>query len=246
MLVPFALCSIAYAYASPNFPAASSNLNLVNPLIGNTGPEPNYAGGMIPSVAPPFGMTRWVAQTHQNWVSKTPYNWSDSEVIHGFVGTHQPAIWMGESGLVAVVPGQSTEPDGPVNALFEKRGLRKTSGSESFGVSLYQVELQTEDGTIQVDMTASPFLLHLSSTETETCQHLGLAICALTSKPRPRRIHTSLFKPPDHPSSSTPLLHPLISTLPIPMVLSKYILLSVRYADTIPRCRTGSLHPYRT
>ena len=45
-------------------------------------------------------MTRWVAQTRQNYVSMTPYNQTDTE-IHGFQGTHQPAIWMG--ALVQVI-----------------------------------------------------------------------------------------------------------------------------------------------
>lgn len=30
-------------------------------MIGNGGDTPNGSGGMIPSVAPPFGMTRWVS-----------------------------------------------------------------------------------------------------------------------------------------------------------------------------------------
>lgn len=29
-------------------------------------PEPDLSGGMIPAVAPPFGMTRWTPQTRQN------------------------------------------------------------------------------------------------------------------------------------------------------------------------------------
>lgn len=117
---------------------SSSKLSLINPLIGNTGDTPNGSGGMIPSVAPPFGMTRWVAQTHENYVSRTPYNFSDSESIHGFIGTRQPAIWMGESGSVVVVPGFGER----VKGRFEERGLRKVDGSESFGVGLYEVELQ--------------------------------------------------------------------------------------------------------
>ncbi len=157
ILLPTAVLSLIWA-------AASSNIDLVNPLIGNTGPEPNFAGGMIPSVAPPFGMTRWVAQTHQNYVSRLPYNYSDSEIIHGFVGTHQPAIWMGESGMVGVVPGLSSSTDGRVKARFEERGLRKRVDSEKFSVSLYEVELETDGGgNIDVAMTASkPFLYSLS------------------------------------------------------------------------------------
>ncbi|KAK0490260.1 glycoside hydrolase family 92 protein [Armillaria novae-zelandiae] len=157
ILLPTALLSLVRT-------AASSNVDLVNPLIGNTGPEPNFAGGMIPSVAPPFGMTRWVAQTHQNYVSRLPYNYSDSEIIHGFVGTHQPAIWMGESGMVGVVPGLSSSGDGKVNARFEERGLRKRVDSENFGVSLYEVELEADGGSIDVAMTATSRVGHFRFT----------------------------------------------------------------------------------
>ena len=52
-------------------------------LIGNGGDTPNGSGGMIPSTAPPFAMTRWVAQTRQNFVSMLPYNETDTS-IHGF------------------------------------------------------------------------------------------------------------------------------------------------------------------
>ncbi|KAK0227101.1 glycoside hydrolase family 92 protein [Armillaria nabsnona] len=158
ILLPTAVLSLVWV-------AASSNVDLVNPLIGNTGPEPNFAGGMIPSVAPPFGMTRWVAQTHQNYVSRLPYNYSDSEIIHGFVGTHQPAIWMGESGMVGVVPGLSSSTDGKVKARFEERGLRKRVGSEKFGVSLYEVELEIDGGgNIDVAMTATSRVGHFRFT----------------------------------------------------------------------------------
>ncbi|PBK72155.1 hypothetical protein ARMSODRAFT_972828 [Armillaria solidipes] len=166
ILLPTALLSLVWT-------AASSNVDLVNPLIGNAGPEPNFAGGMIPSVAPPFGMTRWVAQTHQNYVSRLPYNYSDSEIIHGFVGTHQPAIWMGESGMVGIVPGLSSSGDGKVKALFEERGLQRRVGSENFSVSLYEVELETDDGgSIDVAMTATSRVGHFRFTfKTGTAWH---------------------------------------------------------------------------
>lgn len=38
---------------------------------------------MIPSTAPPFAMTRWTAQTDENYVSVTPYNHTHTS-IHGF------------------------------------------------------------------------------------------------------------------------------------------------------------------
>ena len=121
-------------------------------MIGNGGDTPNGSGGMIPSVAPPFGMTRWVAQTRQNYVSVTPYNHTD-RVIRGFQGTHQPAIWMGESGQAIVVPGV-----GKVKPEFENRGLAFNKEGESATASYYAVSLQTEDGgDIKVEMSASTF-----------------------------------------------------------------------------------------
>jgi putative alpha-1,2-mannosidase len=40
-------------------------LQYVNPKIGTYGVLPNQNGGMIPSVSPPFGMTRWTPQTRE-------------------------------------------------------------------------------------------------------------------------------------------------------------------------------------
>jgi hypothetical protein len=37
---------------------------------------------------------------------QSPYNWTVS-TIRGFKGTKKPAIWMGESGPVVIVPGVS-------------------------------------------------------------------------------------------------------------------------------------------
>ena len=138
----------------PSVHAVTSQLNLVNPLIGNTGPSPNDCGGMIPSVSPPFGTTRWVAQTAENYVSKLPYNYSDSAYIHGFIGTRQPAIWMGESGSVVVAPGV-----GHIKPKFEDRGLPKVNETEKFGVGFYSVQLDAgDDSAIDVEMTASRFV----------------------------------------------------------------------------------------
>lgn len=40
-------------------------LRYVDPKIGTYGVTPNGNGGMIPSVSPPFGMTRWTPQTRE-------------------------------------------------------------------------------------------------------------------------------------------------------------------------------------
>ena len=109
---------------------------------------------MIPSTAPPFAMTRWVAQTRHNYVSVTPYNYTDTS-IHGFQGTHQPAIWMGESGQAIVVPGAGT-----VRPKFEERGMGFSHADEIATPSYYSVVLDAiEGGKIHAEQSAStPFL----------------------------------------------------------------------------------------
>src|SRR6266436_1325485 len=74
----------------------------VNTLIGTQRSALGY-GGTMPFVTTPFGMTSWTPQTRQNKISVTSYNYDDT-TISGFIGTHQPAIWMGDYGYVTVVP----------------------------------------------------------------------------------------------------------------------------------------------
>ena len=136
----------------------SKGLDLVNLLIGNGGDTPNGSGGTIPSTAPPFGMTRWVAQTQPHYVSATPFNWTLNKVM-GVVGTRQPAIWMGESAPISVSAGVG--PDVVVD--FEKRGLEVTRGpdgekSEVVSAGYYSVELDDgHGGSIKLEQTASAY-----------------------------------------------------------------------------------------
>ena len=60
-------------------------------------------GGTMPFVTTPFGMTNWTAQTRQNRISVSSYAYEDT-YIQGFIGTHQPAIWMGDYGYVTLMP----------------------------------------------------------------------------------------------------------------------------------------------
>lgn len=113
-------------------------LALVNPFIGTSGLSPNGNGGMIPSVSPPFGKTRWTPQTRENFISQCPYHYHDSR-IHGFQATHQPAIWMGESGSVVLMPGM-----GDVQPLFENRGLGFRKDDERSTPYVYQVRMDAE------------------------------------------------------------------------------------------------------
>ncbi|KAI0753582.1 glycoside hydrolase family 92 protein [Irpex lacteus] len=141
----------------------SEAVDHVDSLIGNGGDSPNGSGGMIPSTAPPFAMTRWVAQTRQNYVSVTPYNYTDT-TIHGFQGTHQPAIWMGESGQAIVVPGT-----GDVKAVFESRGMAFSHDDEVITPSYYSATLQAKNGgTIFAEQSATSRVGHLQFTFTDT------------------------------------------------------------------------------
>lgn len=108
-------------------------LEFVNPLIGTYGTTPNGNGGMIPSVCPPFGMTRWTPQTRENFISQVPYGDSD-RLIHGFQATHQPAIWMGEAGQVVLTPGM-----GEVQPLFQNRGLEFRKQDEHSTPYVYEI-----------------------------------------------------------------------------------------------------------
>ncbi|KDR71062.1 hypothetical protein GALMADRAFT_281953 [Galerina marginata CBS 339.88] len=149
------------AFAIPPSPG----LDLVNLLIGNGGDTPNGSGGNIPSTAPPFGMTRWVAQTQTHYVSATPYNWTLDKVM-GVVGTRQPAIWMGESAPISVSAGVGRN----VVVDFDQRGLevlRGTDGQKKEVVSsgYYNVELDDgHGGSIIIEQTATSRVAHLRFT----------------------------------------------------------------------------------
>ncbi|KAI0260975.1 glycosyl hydrolase family 92-domain-containing protein [Gloeopeniophorella convolvens] len=163
------VCLLALTALAATLPPAGFNepksraVDLVNPLIGNGGDTPNGSGGMIPSTAPPFAMTRWVAQTRENYVSVTPYNYTDT-TIHGFQGTHQPAIWMGESAQVVVVPGAGT-----VQSLFERRGMNFSHDDEVVSPSYYRARLTAiEGGSILAEQSATSRVGHLRFTFADT------------------------------------------------------------------------------
>lgn len=144
LLVAFALAGKIFAQPSqisscsvevPDYHKGAGVLKYVNPLIGTYGTNPDGNGGMIPSVAPPFAMTRWTPQTRENFISQVPFSDSDRR-IHGFQATHQPAIWMGESGQVVLTPGM-----GDVQPLFQNRGLAFRKQDERSSPYVYEVLL---------------------------------------------------------------------------------------------------------
>jgi predicted alpha-1,2-mannosidase len=121
-------------------------IDAVNPLIGTTGPSVSDYGGMIPGVATPFGMTHWTAMTRENKISVCPYNYSDT-TIEGFLGTHQPAIWMGDYGQVSLMPSSG-----------ELKTSRKFSYRHESEISTpYYYAVRMEDGADQIkaELTAT-------------------------------------------------------------------------------------------
>ena len=80
----------------------ASPVDWVNTYIGTGGGGSDY-GGTMPFVTTPFGMTSWTPQTRENRISVSSYAFEDN-TISGFIGTHQPAIWMGDYGYVTLTP----------------------------------------------------------------------------------------------------------------------------------------------
>ena len=128
----------------------NDNLSYVNSFIGSTGPTDSDYGGTIPSVAPPFAMTQWCAMTRENYISQNPYNYRDS-VILGFIGTHQPAIWMGDYGFVSFLPSS-----GKVKITPKERALKFSHDEEIASPYFYAVNTKNENGeTVSTEMAST-------------------------------------------------------------------------------------------
>ena len=95
---------VKHAMAAARHQAAAP-VDRVNLYIGtgSGGLGGSDYGGTMPLVTTPFGMTNWTAQTRENRISVSSYAFED-DTISGFIGTHQPAIWMGDYGYVTLTP----------------------------------------------------------------------------------------------------------------------------------------------
>ena len=135
---------------TPNLFAADRDaLADVNPLIGTQKSKIGY-GGTMPFVSPPFAMTNWTPQTRQNKISVTSYEYDD-KAISGFIGTHQPAIWMGDYGYVTLMPQV-----GQLRTTPEARQLAFSHSGETAKPDYYAVSLRTAEGAqIRAEMTAT-------------------------------------------------------------------------------------------
>jgi predicted alpha-1,2-mannosidase len=126
------------------------SVDFINSFIGSTGPTESDYGGTIPSVAPPFAMTQWCAMTRENYISQNPYNYKDSSLI-GFIGTHQPAIWMGDYGYVSFLPSS-----GKVKTPAKERAMKFSHSDEVGSPWYYSVHAKTETGQIiKTEMAAT-------------------------------------------------------------------------------------------
>lgn len=92
-------------------------LKYVDPLIGTEGEGTEY-GGLMPYIGVPFGSAQWTPMTRLNDVSSLSYNAADTLLL-GFIGSRQPAIWMGDWGQVSFMPQI-----GEVDVNYSSRGRR--------------------------------------------------------------------------------------------------------------------------
>ncbi|WP_263356987.1 GH92 family glycosyl hydrolase [Acidicapsa ligni] len=121
----------------------------VNLYIGTGSGKIGY-GGTMPFVTPPFGMINWAAQTRQNKLSGVSYKYEDT-TISGFMGTHQPAIWMGDYGYVTLMPET-----GKLRTTPEDRKLPFTHSDEIAHPDYYSVVMDAASSQkIRTEMTAT-------------------------------------------------------------------------------------------
>jgi predicted alpha-1,2-mannosidase len=138
--------------------AGKGSVDQVNVLVG-TGSGPIGFGGTMPFVTPPFGMTDWTPQTRQNRISVTSYQYADT-TISGFMGTHQPAIWMGDYGYVTLMPEVDR-----VKTTPEERKLTFSHADELARPDYYSVSMKAGEGRrIRTEMTATEHCAYMRFT----------------------------------------------------------------------------------
>ncbi|MEP7044177.1 MAG: GH92 family glycosyl hydrolase [Dokdonella sp.] len=159
----FVVAGLAFIASLRTQAFESSPVDWVNTYIGTGGSSngPEY-GGMMPLVTTPFGMTNWTAQTRQNRISVNSYAFEDG-TISGFIGTHQPAIWMGDYGYVTLMPEV-----GAINPTLEYRRQPFKHDDEVTTPYYYSVSMGTEAARrIRAEMTSTDHCGYLRFTYPE-------------------------------------------------------------------------------
>ncbi len=106
-------------------------------------------GGLALNVGPPFPMTNFSPQTCENRIMRMPYVYEDSTIL-GFIGSHQPTVWMSDYGYVSVMPEI-----GSLKTLPEQRKLAFSHKDEVVTPYYYSVKLNAENKkTIKAEMAA--------------------------------------------------------------------------------------------
>ncbi len=142
-------CTATTAAFAAETQKPTTPVDWVNTFIGTGGEGAEY-GGTMPFVTTPFGMTNWTAQTRQNRISVSSYEYDDT-YIQGFIGTHQPAIWMGDYGYVTLMPEM-----GAANYAPEARRLAFTHQDEVSTPYYYAVKMGADPAhKILAEMTAT-------------------------------------------------------------------------------------------
>ena len=130
--------------------AAAANIDYVSMFIGSTGKHRTEYGGTTPAVGAPFAMTQWCAATRVNLISKSAYNYKDTNLI-GFMGTHQPCIWMGDYGFITFMPQL-----GETRFDVVERAQRLEHSREKAAPYLYELEFDDfPRGAIKTSITAT-------------------------------------------------------------------------------------------
>jgi predicted alpha-1,2-mannosidase len=139
-------------------PACADPVDWVNSYIG-TGSGPVGYGRTMPIVTPPFGMTSWTPQTRQNQQPGLSYKYQD-HTISGFIGTHQPALWMGDYGYVTLMPEVDS-----LKVTPEERKLPFTHAGETVRPDYYSVSMDAGGSrTIRTELTATARCAYLRFT----------------------------------------------------------------------------------
>ena len=154
-------CSIITSFAllaALTQPTLADPVDWVNLYIG-TGSGPIGYGRTMPFVTPPFGMTSWTAQTRQNHQPGLSYKYQDN-TISGFMGTHQPALWMGDYGYVTLMPEIDFLKPAPAD-----RKLPFTHADETVRPDYYSVTMDAgHSRTIRTELTATSRCAYLRFT----------------------------------------------------------------------------------
>jgi putative alpha-1,2-mannosidase len=110
-------------------------------------------------VTPPFGMTNWTPQTRQNRQGGNSYKYQDT-AITGFMGTPQPALWMGDYGYVTLMPELDS-----LKTIPEDRKLPFRHADEVIEPDYYSVAMDAgKSRRIRTEMTATTRCAYLRFT----------------------------------------------------------------------------------